>query len=95
MKLWLHQSIQGLFQGIKVAIDLGLTALIVDLDSVNVVSLINGGLSSRKEIGWLVSEIKGLLTDKTPFMVKHVPRSCNIMAHNLAKLTFSFPEGYI
>ena len=36
-------------QGVKLAIDLGLTPLIVKLDSVNVVTLINGSLSSKKK----------------------------------------------
>ena len=39
----------AIVQGIKLAIDLGLTPLIVKLDSVNVVTLINGSLSSKKK----------------------------------------------
>lgn len=68
--------------------------LIVELDSLTVVRLLNGSLHSRKEIGWLVSEIIGLMANRSRIIMKHVPRSCNLVAHNRAKLAFSFPDGY-
>lgn len=45
----------AVFQGIKLAIDLGLTPLIIELDSVNIVTPINGSLSStRSKALWLI-----------------------------------------
>ena len=66
--------------GIKLSIDLGLTPLTEEFDSINVVSLIDGSLSSRKVIDWLVSEIKCLMINIAPTIVKHAPRSCNVVA---------------
>lgn len=80
-------------QGIKLSIDLGLTPLIEEFDSINVVSLIDGSLSSRKEIDWLVSEIKCLMITRAPTIAKHAPRS-NVVAHNLAKIVFSSLETF-
>lgn len=85
----------AVLQEIQLAIAFGLTPLIVELNSVNVVSLIDGSVSSRKGIGWLISEIKGLMIIRASIMVKHAPTSCNVVAHHLAKLAFSFPKGYI
>lgn len=63
------------------------------LDSVNVVSPIDESLSSKKEIDWLAYEIKGLMVNRAYMILKHAPRSCNVVAHNLPKVTFPFPEG--
>lgn len=63
------------------------------LDSVNVVSPIDGSLSSKKEIDWLAYEIKGLMVNRAYIILKHAPRSCKVVAHNLPKVTFPFPEG--
>ena len=67
-------------QGIKLPIDFGLTPLIEEFDSINVVNLIDGSLSSKKEIDWLVLEIKCLMINRAPTIVKHEPRSCNVVA---------------
>ena len=60
------------------------------LDSVNVVSPIDGSLSSKKEIDWLEYEIKGLMVNRAYMILKHAPRSCNVVARNLPKADFSF-----
>lgn len=93
--MWKFAEAETVFQGLKLAFDLGLFPLIVELDSLNVVSLIEGSLHSQKEISWLVSEIKSFMTHRPPIMVKYVPRSCITVAHILAKLAFSSPDETI
>ena len=51
----------------------------MEFDSVNLVHLITGVLSSRKEIEWIISEI----------------RNCNTVSYQLAKLALSLINDLI
>ncbi|ESR34492.1 hypothetical protein CICLE_v10006508mg, partial [Citrus x clementina] len=77
----------ALLEGIKLAMDLGLTLLVIESDSVNVISLISGRIINNFEIHWIISNIRALICNRSLSAVKHVPRFYNSVAHNVAKMT--------
>ena len=73
--------------GMLVARDAKVKAVIVESDSQGVVNLVNNKQGSRSEIYWVVSKIQKLAENFERVSVKYTPRSCNVIAHSLAKLT--------
>ncbi|KAL5789624.1 hypothetical protein ACOSQ2_004512 [Xanthoceras sorbifolium] len=65
----------GLLCGLRFAADLGISLAVVEFDTASVVSLINGSLVPKSEIGILVHDIRLLLA--------------NSVAHGLAKFALS------
>lgn len=83
----------ALLEGIKLAMNLGLTLLVIESDSVNVISLISGRIISNFEIDWIISNIRPLICNRSLSAVKHVPRFYNSVAHNVAKMTLGQLES--
>lgn len=83
----------ALLEGIKLAMDLGLTLLVIESDSVNVISLISGRIINNFEIHWIISNIRALICNRSLSAVKHVPRFYNSVAHNVAKMTLGQLES--
>lgn len=76
----------AMLKGIELASDTGLSPIIIESDAFNVVKLVNGILRSRSEVGWMVDNIKKALPTQNSYKVEYVARSCNGVAHQLAKL---------
>ena len=60
--------------------------LIMKSDSQEVVNLINNRLDSRSENYWVVLEIQKLKESFDHISCVYTHRSCNVIAHSLAKL---------
>ncbi|XP_052288651.1 uncharacterized protein LOC127899334 [Citrus sinensis] len=79
-----------ILEGIKLAADVALSPLLVESDSKNVTNFILKGHSSRGELDWIISEIGAFTRQKNnQYKVAYTPRSCNLMAHELAKMSMS------
>ncbi|KAJ4717566.1 Ribonuclease H-like domain containing protein [Melia azedarach] len=85
----------AILEGVKIACDSGLQPLIVESDAINVVNLINGKLSSKGEIIWIISEIQNYVRKNKFLVIKYVPRTVNVAAHHLAKLALLSKESSI
>lgn len=69
---------EAILKGIELAKEVGFHRLIIESDSLNAVNLVNGKLTSRLGIE----------------LVVYVPGTCNLVAHNLAKLALSVDKPY-
>ena len=69
----------------EMATEAGLSAVIIEIDCMEVVSLANNTTSSRKEILWTISDIQSYMEKFQSITVQHVSRCCNSCAHSLAK----------
>ncbi|KAH9715526.1 putative reverse transcriptase/RNA-dependent DNA polymerase [Citrus sinensis] len=81
--------------GMLVARDAKVKDVIVESDSQGVVNLVNNKQGSRSEIYWVVSEIQKLAANFEHVCIKYTPRSCNIIAHSLAKLALEKCETVV
>ena len=82
----------AILKGIKLAEDLGFLPLLIESDSVNVISLISGKINSELEIDWLISDIKSFIFKKSAFAIRHIPKSGNSAAHKAAKMALDHAE---
>lgn len=55
----------AVLEGIELVVDLGLTPLMIESDSVNGISLISGRISSNLKINWLIYDIRAFICNKT------------------------------
>ncbi|XP_024041869.1 uncharacterized protein LOC127898854 [Citrus sinensis] len=81
--------------GMLVAREAKVKAVIVESDSQGVVSLVNNKQGSKSEIYWVVSEIQKLVENFERVSIKYTPRSCNVIAHSLAKLALEKCETVV
>ncbi|KAL9439976.1 hypothetical protein AB3S75_018774 [Citrus x aurantiifolia] len=82
----------AILEGIKLAEELGLIPLVVESDSLNVIRLMSKRISSNLEIDWVIAEVGEFICKKSVFAVKHISRSCNSTAHNVAKIALARSE---
>lgn len=54
-----------ILEGIELVVDLWLTPLMIEFDSVNGISLISQRISSNLKINWLISDIRAFICNKT------------------------------
>ncbi|KAL5800234.1 hypothetical protein ACOSQ4_033118 [Xanthoceras sorbifolium] len=76
----------AILEGIRLAVEKLMVAVVVESDCMNVVSFCNGQLVSRQDVGNNVLDVQELLAAFSGFVLSFVPRSCNKLAHELAKL---------
>lgn len=55
----------AVLEGIELVVDLRLTPLMIESDSVNGISLISGRISSNLKINWLIYDIRAFICNKT------------------------------
>ncbi|XP_042958135.1 uncharacterized protein LOC122293694 [Carya illinoinensis] len=75
----------GALHSVKLALDIGLIQIKLEGDAINVVNDIKGNKDSWKHTGLIITDIKQLLLRFDSFIVDYVPRSCNSLAHCLAR----------
>ncbi|KAK9211292.1 hypothetical protein WN943_000666 [Citrus x changshan-huyou] len=85
----------AILEGIKLVEELGLIPLVVESDSLNVIRLMSKRISSNLEIDWVITEVREFICKKSVFAVKHISRSCNSAAHNVAKIALARSELYM
>ncbi|KAH9656688.1 reverse transcriptase domain-containing protein [Citrus sinensis] len=81
--------------GMLVAREANMKAVIMESDSQGVVNLVNNKQGSRSEIYWVVSEIQNLTESFERVSFKYTTRSCNVIAHSLAKLALEKCENVV
>ncbi|KAH9747206.1 reverse transcriptase domain-containing protein [Citrus sinensis] len=81
--------------GIQAAIKAGASSIILESDSKRVVELINSKQSTLTELFWVIFDILEAKKSFQNFKAQHVGRTCNTLAHNLAKLALRKSEPCI
>ena len=91
--------------GLQIADCASLNSLVVESDAQEVVKLVNNNQGCRSEIYWIISEVQSMLEKFDSISVHYTHRSCNALAHSLAKLALkrletivwmgSFPPQYL
>jgi ribonuclease HI len=73
-------------QALQLAVDKGIDRVVLESDCLGAVVKLNNKEIDRSSHGPLVEEIKLLLSGFTDHYVRHVRRTCNGVAHSLAKV---------
>ncbi|KDO35906.1 hypothetical protein CISIN_1g037050mg, partial [Citrus sinensis] len=78
--------------GMQVALSVGGYSVLFESDSHEVVELVNNRTNSMSKIIWVIFEILEKKKNFQNFKAQHTPRSCNGIAHFLAKLVLQKKE---
>ncbi|ESR64134.1 hypothetical protein CICLE_v10010478mg, partial [Citrus x clementina] len=92
---FMDASTSAILEGIKLVEELGLIPLVVESDSLNVIRLMSKRISSNLEIDWVITEVREFIYKNSVFAVKHISRSRNSAAHNVAKIALARSEPYM
>ncbi|KAK0608671.1 hypothetical protein LWI29_034165 [Acer saccharum] len=76
---------KAIHEGLLLAMRSGLHPLIIESDSLNVVRLCNDEIISRSDVYNVISDIQVLLNRDKRSSIVHTPRSCNRIAHEIAR----------
>lgn len=77
-----------ILEGIKLAVDVALSPLLIGFDSKNVVNFILNGTSSREELDWILYDIRVMIEQNNQYQMAYTFRSYNLVAHALEKKWF-------
>ncbi|XP_041001599.1 uncharacterized protein LOC121247294 [Juglans microcarpa x Juglans regia] len=75
----------GALQSAIMAVDIGLKHIYLEGDALNVINDINGNKESWGQTGLLVHDVQQVMKRFDSTTVNFIPRSCNNLAHCLAK----------
>ncbi|KAK9208996.1 hypothetical protein WN944_001357 [Citrus x changshan-huyou] len=78
--------------GLQVARNASIESLIVESDAQEIVKLVNTNRGCRSEIFWTISDVQNMLKNFSSVCVQYANRSCNAIAHSLAKLALEMLE---
>ncbi|KAH9657474.1 putative reverse transcriptase/RNA-dependent DNA polymerase [Citrus sinensis] len=81
--------------GLQVAIMAEATQVIVESDSKGVIELITNKMGTLTEIFWVIFDILETKKSFQNFKTQHVPRSCNVSTHSLAKLASRKLDSFV
>lgn len=82
----------GLFEAMKFALANDMSSVIFESDCKVIVDLVNSHQVPQNEIGDIISNCKNLLSSHTGFVVNHVRRQGNKVAHSFARASLSHPS---
>lgn len=82
-------------QSTLLGLDMGLTKIILEGDTLNVVNKINGANENLDKAGMIILDVKNSLTRFESWQVKHVNKSSNKAAHCLAKDALSKDDACV
>lgn len=85
----------AIFKPVKMVERAGISPPIIESDSKNVVNFIFKDISSKGELDWIISENRILAHKNNQYRVVYAPRSCNSMAHDLAKIVLSISGSLV
>ena len=90
----LHSETMACLAAVNGAINLGANRVVFEFNSTTLVSALNGNEYDRSEIGVLIKEVKSLCTTNFKcFSFYFDRRTCNAVAHELAKFGMNSAEG--
>lgn len=82
-----HMELLACIEGVKAAVALGISSIILETDAQHVVWAIQGDDYRLAVVGGLIHELKDMVSENfASCLVKHVPRDCNRVAHELASV---------
>ncbi|KAL5749507.1 hypothetical protein ACOSP7_024110 [Xanthoceras sorbifolium] len=76
---------KAVLEGSILAVDNDFLPLLIESDCLNVVSLCSGALSYKCEIANIILDVNLILNNRDIVSSSFVPRTCNMVAHELAK----------
>jgi ribonuclease HI len=85
----------GLLEAIKFSIDSGMNLVIFESDSKIVIDVVNSDSVPQNELGDIVHRCKDLLATHNGYVVRHVRRQANKVAHTIARAALSYPSPHI
>ena len=80
-----YAEAEAIVWGLKLARRAALSTLIIELDCLEVVELVNNTKSNKTGLWWIIEEIQNQKREFCNVIVNHIPRTCNVCAHSLAK----------
>lgn len=82
-----HTELMACINGVKAAQSMGIHNFILETDALLTKQALQGGGFRLSLLGGLIHELKELLTEEfSAIQISHVPRRCNKVAHELARL---------
>ncbi|KAF5462134.1 hypothetical protein F2P56_018164 [Juglans regia] len=78
----------------KFGVDLGMRSIIIERDSIKVVTELNLKKHNRSYFGMIIGNVQDTMAKMQACRVKHVHREGNYVAHNLAKVAL-YVSNYI
>lgn len=83
----MHMELAACIEGVRAAMALGITNLIMETDAMQVVWAVQGDDFRLAAVGGLVHVLKEMLVDNfANCSIKYIPRECNRVAHELAAI---------
>lgn len=90
-----HAGAEAMSWGLSIAKHAKLPNIIMESDSQETIDLVNSRKSSRTDIQWEISEVQSKMKEFNAVKVQHISRSCNTIAHSLAKRALESGETAI
>lgn len=79
----------AILRGLELAKDFEFSRVVVQSDCLQVVQTIKNGVIPTTELGTILQDIKASTLIFAEFSIIFIPRSCIIVAHNLARFALS------
>ncbi|KAK1584355.1 hypothetical protein Q3G72_032252 [Acer saccharum] len=76
---------KAIYEGLMLAKQSGLLPLSIESDSLTVVKLCNGEISTRSDVFNVISDIQIVVNREERILISHIPRICNRVAHEVAR----------
>ncbi|KAK4847768.1 hypothetical protein QYF36_005675 [Acer negundo] len=84
---------KAIYEGLVLAKKSGLLPLSIESDSLNVVKLCNGEITTRSDVFNVISEIQIIVNREERILISHIPRICNRVAHEVARREISLENS--
>ncbi|KAL5777232.1 hypothetical protein ACOSP7_010158 [Xanthoceras sorbifolium] len=85
---------EAVLRGLKFALDVGVSSIVVESDASSLVDLINGKIVASSKIDLVMDEIQSLCSNFQNCSFIFGSRKVNWVAHNLAKFALSFVSDF-
>jgi ribonuclease HI len=85
----------ALLEAIKATEHIGITHVIFELDSKNVIDAIHNLRTSNPEFSSFICNIRNALSLNSNFVVKFIKRQTNMVAHTLARVATVWASRYV
>ncbi|KAK4836578.1 hypothetical protein QYF36_024928 [Acer negundo] len=76
---------KAIYEGLVLAKKSGLLPFSIESDSLNVVKLCNGEITTRSDVFNVISDIQIIVNRDERILISHIPQICNRVAHEVAR----------